>query len=343
MSRVKVGINGYGTIGKRIADAIRLQPDIELVGVVKTKPDYASIVAKMNGINIYVPENYLKKFEEKGVNPSGTIEDLLSKIDIIIDATPGGTGVTYKQLYDKYNVKAVFQGGEKPEVADLSFNTLCNYEEALGKNSLRVVSCNTTALLRTLCTLKNISKIRKVRATIVRRAADPKEIKKGPINAIVPNPSTIPSHHALDVKTVLDVDIITMAVIVPTTLMHLHTVYVELESSVTRNDIEELFADTPRILLVDPSIGLKSTAELIELARDLGRKRNDIPELLVWQDSIETRGTEVMWMHAVHQESIVVPENIDAIRAVAQLAYKAEETIELTDKTLKILHGRLAS
>ncbi len=343
MGSIRVGVNGYGTIGKRVADAIKLQPDMELVGVVKTKPDYSSMVANRYGINIYVPENALKKFEEKGVDPSGTIEDLLSRIDVVVDATPGGVGVTYKELYSKYGIKSIFQGGEKPEVATLSFNTLCNYEEALGKQSLRVVSCNTTALLRTLCALRGISRIKKVRATIVRRAADPKEVKKGPINAIVPNPPKIPSHHAIDVKTVLDIDIITMAVVVPTTLMHLHTVYVELESSITKSDIEELFANTPRVLLIDSSIGLKSTAELIELARDLGRKRNDIPELLIWQDSIEAKGTEVMWMHAVHQESIVVPENIDAIRAVAQLAHKASETIEVTDRTLGILRGRLTS
>ncbi|MFB6095307.1 MAG: glyceraldehyde-3-phosphate dehydrogenase, partial [Halodesulfurarchaeum sp.] len=34
---VRVGINGYGTIGKRVADAVRVQPDMEVLGVAKTR------------------------------------------------------------------------------------------------------------------------------------------------------------------------------------------------------------------------------------------------------------------------------------------------------------------
>jgi len=42
----------------------------------------------------------------------------------------------------------------------------------------------------------------------------------------------------------------------------------------------------------------------------------------------------------VHQESIVVPENIDAIRAVIGLA-SAEESIKITNATLQIMKGSL--
>ena len=35
---IKVGINGYGTIGKRVAEAVTLQDDMEIIGIVKTKP-----------------------------------------------------------------------------------------------------------------------------------------------------------------------------------------------------------------------------------------------------------------------------------------------------------------
>jgi glyceraldehyde-3-phosphate dehydrogenase (NAD(P)) len=33
---IRVGVNGYGTIGKRVADAGAAQPDMELAGVAKT-------------------------------------------------------------------------------------------------------------------------------------------------------------------------------------------------------------------------------------------------------------------------------------------------------------------
>ncbi|KSW12691.1 glyceraldehyde-3-phosphate dehydrogenase [Pyrodictium occultum] len=319
------------------------QPDMELVGVVKTKPDYVARYAVSRGIPLYAPSDRLEAFQEKRVPVEGSLEDLLGKVDVVVDATPGGMGAKYKPLYEKYGVKAIFQGGEKADVAEVSFNTLCNYEEALGRRSVRVVSCNTTGLLRSICSLSRIARIRRIRATIVRRAADPKEVKRGPVNAIVPNPARLPSHHALDVKTVLPwLDIATAAVVVPTTLMHVHVVVAELEQQVSREDVVSAFEQTPRILLADADTGLASTADLVEYARDLGRKRYDIPELVIWLDSVAVlNDKEVIWMQAVHQESIVVPENIDAIRAVMETAKSAEETMSITDKTLGITHGRI--
>ena len=39
MKKVKVAVNGYGVIGKRIADAVGLQEDMELVGVCDVMSD----------------------------------------------------------------------------------------------------------------------------------------------------------------------------------------------------------------------------------------------------------------------------------------------------------------
>lgn len=335
---VRVGVNGFGTIGKRVAHAIQLQDDMDLVGVVKRRPDYAALQALRAGISIYTPSpEDAEKMEKAGIRVAGTIEDLLSSVDVVVDATPGGTGAEYKKLYERYGVKQVFQGGEKPHVAEASFSTLCNYEEALGKKSLRVVSCNTTGLLRLICTLNKAFGVSSVRAVIVRRAADPKEVKRGPVNAIVLNPPTLPSHHGEDVKTVLPkLDIVTFAVVVPTTLMHVHAVTLKLSQPVTRGDVVSALSEAPRIMMVNSALtGIRSTAELMEAARET-RRRSDIPELVVFEDSIAVRGSEVLLFQAVHQESIVVPENVDAIRAVAGLAASAEETIRITDSTLGV-------
>ena len=40
MKKVKVGIIGYGVIGKRVADAVVLQNDMELVGVCDVVSDW---------------------------------------------------------------------------------------------------------------------------------------------------------------------------------------------------------------------------------------------------------------------------------------------------------------
>lgn len=40
MKKVKVGVNGFGVIGKRVADAVQLQEDIELSGVCEVVTDW---------------------------------------------------------------------------------------------------------------------------------------------------------------------------------------------------------------------------------------------------------------------------------------------------------------
>ena len=50
---IRVGVVGYGTIGKRIADAVSLQDDMKVVGVLKVTPDYEAKVAAMRGFPVY--------------------------------------------------------------------------------------------------------------------------------------------------------------------------------------------------------------------------------------------------------------------------------------------------
>ena len=335
---VKVAINGFGTIGKRVAEAVVKQDDMKLIGVTKTRPDYLALAASKKGL-LYVPKDKIQDFEKANIEVAGTIDELFERVDVVIDATPGGVGKEYKPIYEKIGVRAIFQGGEKHEVAGFSFSTLCNYDDAADRQFVRVVSCNTTGLLRMLCTLNKEFGIESVRATIVRRGADPHETKRGPIDAIVPNPVTLPSHHGVDVKTVLPVDIATTAVVVPTTLMHLHVLDIKLKSRVERSDVIDVLEKAPRILLIPTKFsGIKDTAKIIEMTRDMGRKRHDLYELAVFEESITVEGNELFLMQAVHQESIVTPENIDAIRAMFRIASK-EESIRKTDSSLGLVRS----
>jgi glyceraldehyde-3-phosphate dehydrogenase (NAD(P)) len=334
---VKVAINGYGTIGKRVADAVSKQRDMKVVGVTKTKPDFEAKMAIKKGYKLYcaIPEN-VKLFEEAGLEIEGTIEDLLNDADIVIDCSPNKVGAQNKELYyEKAGIKAIFQGGEKANVAEVSFNALANYEKAMGKRYVRVVSCNTTGLVRTLYLLDTNFGIKKVRAVMIRRVVDPKEDKKGLVNGIMPDPVKLPSHHGPDVQTVLPhIDITTVAFKVPTTLMHVHSLNIELKDKADVDKVIEVFENEPRILLVSKDEGFTSTAKVIEFAREL-RLRYDLFETVVWRDSISIVGNELYMTQAVHQEAIVVPENIDAIRAMFELAEK-EKSIQMTNESLDI-------
>ncbi len=336
--KVKVGVVGYGTIGKRVAWALTKQPDMELVGVVKTKPSWEVISAVRKGLDIYVPEESLRRFEDAGIRVAGTIDELLSKVDVVVDATPAKVGMKNKELYTRAGVKQVYQGGEPASICEVSFNALTNYEAAEGKDCVRVVSCNTTGLARVIYAFRQLGEVRRIRATIVRRGADLKEVKKGPIEGLLLKPTKPPSHHAEDVKTVTgNIDIITYAVVAPTTLAHMHVIYGVLDRGVTQEEVLGALRTTPRIILITGDL-LASTAELREYAKESLRPGGDIYENVVWEDSVWVKEDEVMIAYAVHQEAIVVPENIDAIRAITALADK-DKSIKLTNKSLGIGGG----
>jgi glyceraldehyde-3-phosphate dehydrogenase (NAD(P)) len=333
-------VNGYGTIGRRVADAVIGQKDMELVGVTAVHPHYKYAIAQQKGITLYaVDMKSLETLRVSGANIKGTLNDLLQRVDVIVDASPEDTGLVNKPLYQQAGVKAIFQGGEDHELTGLSFVAQCNFEAAVGKSMVRVVSCNTTGLCRVLNAIDKAVDISTARAVLARRATDPDDVKKGPIDAVVLDPTTLPSHHGADVSTVLNgFDVVTMAFKVPTTHMHLHSLIVTPKKATSKEDLVSALEGAPRVKLVDGKSGFKSTANVIDLAREIGRPRNDFYEAVVWRDSVTVIGSDAYMFLAVHQESIVIPENIDAIRALVG-GYTCEESMRLTDDSLGIPHA----
>ena len=242
----------------------------------------------------------------------------------------------YRDQYKAAGVKAIFQGGEDHSLTGISFNSTANYAESWGAQLSRVVSCNTTGLLRTLCPIDKEFKIEKAFVTIVRRAADPGDSKNGPINGLEPSVK-LPTHHGPDVQSVMPwLNISTMAVKASTTLMHVHTVVAELATETTTADVIEVLKAAPRVRLVSSKDGIKTTAQVMELARDLGRDRSDMYEIIVWEDGIKVVGKTLYFYQAVHQESDVIPENIDCIRSMCKMIQDPAESVRKTNESLGI-------
>src|SRR5437899_10438139 len=334
---IRVGVNEYDALGARVADAVKKRSDMQLVGVSKLKPDYRARIAAEKEIDVYAAnEKSLESFRNAKMTTKGTIGDLLQKVDVVVDATPDEFGASNKPIYERADVKGIFQGGEEHSLTNFSFVAQCNYGQAANKQFVRVVSCNTTALCRTLHALQRPSGTQKARAVLVRRGADPDEVGKGPIDAVVLDPPTVPSHHAADVQSVLKgLNIVTMAVKVPETHMHLHTRTVSLKHKAARAVVVDALENEPRVVLVDSKTGVKSTAALIDMAREMGRRRNDIYEAVVWRDSVSFFDNEVYFFLAFHQEALVIRENIDAVRAVSG-GYTQSQSMKATDDSLGI-------
>jgi len=329
-------VNGFGTIGKRVADAVAKQPDMELVGVAKTRPSYEARRAVEKGYPLYITGGgKLEEFQAAGLPVAGNIHELLGKVDIVVDAAPDKVGRENRTLYELSNVPVIFQGGEKADVAQASFNALANYSACRGKRTLRVVSCNTTGIARAAAVLRERWGVDHWEVTLVRRAADPAESKKGPINGILPT-FQLPSHHGPDVRTILpDLVIATTAVVVPTTLMHVHVNHVRLaRAPKDSKEVLDTFRSTPRFRIFAPWEHVDGTPQVMEYARDRGLGFNDMMENVVWEEGLRLDGRDLYFFQAIHQESIVVPENVDAIRAALNLVAEGHESIAMTDRAL---------
>ncbi|XKG59491.1 type II glyceraldehyde-3-phosphate dehydrogenase [Caenispirillum salinarum] len=158
-----------------------------------------------------------------GLEVAGNLEDLLDNTDVIVDCTPKKVAAKNVELYRRRGKKFLVQGGEKHEVTGHSFVAEASFAGAIGRDCTRVVSCNTTSIVRTLTALKRAGLLRRARGTLLRRATDPWESHLGGImNTLVPE-AEIPSHQGPDAQSVdPDLDVVTMAVKVPETMAHLH-------------------------------------------------------------------------------------------------------------------------
>ncbi len=337
---IKVAINGYGTIGKRVADAVDAQDDMEIIGVTKTRPAFGCDLAVRKGYPIYCTyddEEKIAAFGEAGYECLGGLTDLLSISDIVIDCSPGKVGASNKDKYQKSGVKWIFQGGEKHAMTGLSYTSSANHSENLNAQGTRVVSCNTTGLSRTLVPLFDHCGQLKVECTMIRRAADPGDSSKGPINAIKPV-LKVPSHHGPDVMTVKpEISINSMAVAVPTTIMHVHVIVATLPEGhgLTTEKVLSMWDSQPRIILMDGgSTGITTTAEVMEFARDIGRKWGDLHEIFVWKDGVKLEENTLYYFQAIHQESDVIPENVDAIRALMGVESNWQKSVQKTDAAI---------
>ena len=340
VSTVRVAINGYGTIGKRVADAVDAQDDMEVVGVTKTGPSFGCEMAVRKNFDIYCTSDdpdMIASFESSPFKCKGGLNDLLSISDVVIDCSPGKMGAENLGKYRDAGVKSIFQGGEKHSLTGLSYTSCANHSENYGAETTRVVSCNTTGLSRTLVPLYEHCGSLKVECTMIRRAADPGDSKKGPINAIKPV-LKVPSHHGPDVMTVKpEIEINSLAVAVPTTIMHVHAIIADLPEGhgLSTESVIEMWKSSPRVIVMNGEGNrITTTAEVMEMARDIGRKWGDLHEIFVWEDGVRLIGNRLYYFQAIHQESDVIPENIDCVRALMEIEKNWQKSVKKTDDAI---------
>lgn len=336
--KTQVAVNGYGVIGKRVAAAVAAQDDMVLTGVADIAADWRARIPATKGFRLFAADPaHAPSMKAAGIDLAGDLADLLADADVVVDCTPKRVAAKNVEIYRAGGRKFILHGGEKHEVTGHSFVAEASFAGAVGRDSTRVVSCNTTSIVRTLSALKRAGLLVRARGTLLRRATDPWESHLGGImNTLVPEPE-IPSHQGPDAQSVdPDLDVVTMAVKVPQTLAHLHYWSVQMTRTAAKDEVLDAFRASSRIALIRLGDGLGALNAVKEMMADLGRPYDSLYEVALWQDMLKVQGDELFYAYMVDNQAIVIPETIDAIRALAGTARDAEDSIAKTDAALGI-------
>jgi len=336
VSKTKVGVIGFGTIGSRLADGVAVQGDMELVGVADVAPALpVKAMQEAGGEHkvFYVDADKKDAFAAAGVPLAGSLDDLLGEIDVALDATPGGVGAKMKDLYRKHNVKAIFQGGEKDDIADVFFHGYANYENGVGKDFLKLTSCNTTGLIRAVDALDRAVGMEKVAITIIRRVADPGDTHRGLVDVL--QVEKVPNHQCVDLMKIMPhVHATGLLVHTPVTHGHIINLVATPKKSISVAETIDVLRQHPRIKVVKISDGYNSNAAFFQYQRHLGAKRADQYEIGVWEECIGLSGKDVMFAIYIPQEAVTIPETVDGIRACVPMQTDRLEAVGLTNKYL---------
>jgi glyceraldehyde-3-phosphate dehydrogenase (NAD(P)) len=338
MARTKVGVVGYGTIGTRLALGVALQKDMDLVGVADVAPTLAVRALKERGMPFKLfcsSPGASADLQAAEIPVAGTLDDLLGEVDVVLDATNAGIGAKNKILYQKAKVKAIFQGGEKNDVADVFFHGYANYEKGIGKDYLKLTSCNTTGLIRAVDCIDRVVGIERVAMTIVRRCADPGDTNRGYVDLAKVDP--VPSHQATDLMLIMPhIQATGLLVHVPTTHGHIINLIVTPKGNLTKEQILQEFRKHPRIRVVKISEGFDSNTALFKYARFLLNPMADMYEIAVFEETVAFSGKDIMFAISIPQEAVTTPETIDGIRACMSMQTNRLEAVGLTNKYLNL-------
>lgn len=307
----RVFVNGYGSIGSRIVQFIKDDPNIKLIGIGKYSPNEEVNSAISKGLDVFVPEKRLDLFKDFKI--SGTVEAALDNCDLVIDASPGGIGYQNKKnLYEPKGLMAIYQGGEtiygEKAVSDLLFNSRANYTKAFGKKHVMQGSCNVTGVGRVLQPLREKYGSRLVRfdVILVRRWADLDQIDKEVVDTIEwqENP-----HHGDDVKSYMgkDIPLFLRAIKVPTRQMHLHIMDIRFKDSAPKpSEIIDLFKNEYGVAILWTA---KGTKEIRDFANTMKFSFKDTNMIHIHANMVESVGDIVKIMYSDDQTGIVIPEN----------------------------------
>lgn len=334
---IKLFINGYGNIGRRLATACSQDDEIELIGIAKYNNDEKVKEAAQKGYNIFIPENLISNFQKNKINFAGTINDAVTQSDIVIDASKEGLGFKNKtEFYLPLQKKAIFQGGEERHgeysVANIIHNSRVNYDKVKGLDYVIQGSCNVSGMGRIMQPLIESfgNQIKRYDVILIRRWADledTKEVKDSIEWDKQP-------HHQDDVKDFIPTaNLFVDAYKVPSRMMHIHQMSIRFEGKApTKDKIIEIFQNEFGVSILNSANG---TADVRKKALELGFVHGDTNMVHIHNEVTRSQGDVLKIIYSDDQTGMVIPENHLLLQSML-LSRPRNDALKRVDKIFNI-------
>jgi glyceraldehyde-3-phosphate dehydrogenase (NAD(P)) len=269
----------------------------------------------------------------QGIRSRGDLDDLLASSDVVVDCGQAGTGAERASTYRRIGIKTIYCGGERRGDLGPLVSSALNYDTARRTRSLRLLSCNTTALARVAsCVRHDLST---VEAIILRCMPDSHSSAASVLGLVV---DAGESHHSADLRDVLsNVSVNTTSVSVPMSAGHVVHVRLGFRRDLTYDDVTAAFARNPRVWLCAADDALDTAGLLPTLTRTPPDGPDCRYEVIVRIQPTEGAVEAAAWL-SLDQAAITIPETVDAIRGICGGA-DGDEAKFITDAALGISHA----
>lgn len=306
---IAVGLLGGTRLAKRLADAIATQSDMMLSSV--------------SGWS-----NLTDLAAARGYDVVESAHQLASACDVLIDAR--GTRIH------------VFAAGRGVNLAQqnnvVAFTSLTTELPVQDHVPLIIPRPDALALARVVQALRGVCNIMRLYTTILSRASHASEAAEASLDAL--EPVVDATEQEAELKVVFH-DVISICqarrIVASYTHSHLHMIKLDVAGVVDREAVVVALTNSPRILVGTAHDGFRSTADINEFFRDLGRSRGDRWETFVWDESIMVVDQSVYMMLDISPEAVSVPEVVDAVRVIGRRNLDLDLARQHTDQSLGLL------
>jgi glyceraldehyde-3-phosphate dehydrogenase (NAD(P)) len=279
-----VGVIGYNRIGKRVADAVALQPDLSLIGVYDTDPRQGALV-RARGLPLV----------------NSNVERWAATCAVVVVCWKDTPALPMAMVYSP----------ETPAACPL-FGPVGTPPAG---NRVRVACADALAFARLL---SGLGPVERLFSSCARRVGHATEHRCASVDALEPV-FDLPAEDA-DLRTLLGPLVPVLYVRrtrVPYTHSHLHHLKIDVAAPLAREAVLDGLRRQPRIRVAAGAAGFPDTAHVQEYDRDLGRPRGDRPEVFVWEETVEVVGRSLFLTADVSPDAAPIPDIIDAVRHLA--------------------------